>query len=117
MLCGRSAISMLFACSLFAAPTFNTHSTETRAERVHPLITAGTEPSIIQPQSPRSCLGATLARFTPWRTRLKSVLQETNPKIDEECSFGSAILPDRFITSATFEPASCRPATRPPLRC
>jgi hypothetical protein len=117
MIRGRSAVSMLFACIMLAVPGRSTQSTETRAERFHPLITAHSGLAIVRPDSSQSSRGATLAQFAPWRTRKKCVLKETSPKINEECNFGSAIPPDRFNTSAAFEPSSRRPASRPPLRC
>jgi hypothetical protein len=117
MSCGRSAISALFACMLFAAPTRGKESTDTAVERIQPSNSEHRELSISCSHCSQLARGASLSRFTPWRNRLKIVLKETDPKINELSSFESAILPDRFINSAVVERVSCRPATRSPLRC
>ena len=117
MICGRSAISMLFACILLAAPACVLQSSETKPERIHSLARVHSVHGIVWSQLSRLPHGATYSRFTPWRSRKKGVLQEVNPKINEDSSFGSPILPNRFITCAILEPVSCRPGTRSPLRC
>ena len=115
MTCSRSAILMLTACIVLAAAAHTSQSTESPADKTQLFVSGHTGISIVGPHSSLLPRGATLSRFTPWRTRLKSVLPETDPKIVEECDCGSAFLPDRPITSALGEPASCPFTTRAPL--
>jgi len=117
MICGRSAILMLMACISLGAHTRGSQSPESSADPIHAVIAGHTGLSIDWPHSPRLAHGATLSRFTPWRNRLKTVLQETAPKLFEECDFGFAVLPYRLIISAAVERVSCPLATRAPLRC
>ena len=116
MICGRSAISMLFACILLAAPACVLQSSETKPGANALAGSSALGDGIVWSQLSRLPQGATYSRFTPWRSQKKGVLQEVNPKINEDCSFGSPILPNRFITCAILEPVSCRPGTRSPLR-
>lgn len=60
---------------------------------------------------------ASLAQFSPWRYRLKSVLEETDSRIIEEADLGPAPSPSRLIRFLPIECLTCRPLATPPLRC
>lgn len=113
----RSAILTLIACILLGAPTRASQSAEFPADPIRPLISGHSSSSIVWCNSPRLPHGATFARFNAWKTRLKSVLKETNQKIIQECQFGPAILPDRLPSLVSADLFSCPSPTRPPLRC
>jgi hypothetical protein len=117
MTCGRSAMLMLIACILLAAPSRSPQSNESSEKSTHPLISGQSGPLIIWPHSDQKPRRATFSRFSPWRYRLKTVLKETKPKIIEACDFGSLILRGRLFTSQAIELVDCHRATRPTLRC
>jgi hypothetical protein len=117
VLCGRSAMLVLIACTLLGASSRASQITDDSTERVHSVITGRTGTLMIWPDSSRPCRGATLSQFTPWKTRLKSVLEETKQRIVEECDLGPALISGHIFTSGTVELLSCPLPTRPPLRC
>jgi hypothetical protein len=59
----------------------------------------------------------TISRYAPWRSRLKSVLEETDENVVDERDLGPADVPDRLIGAVTIELRSCPPSVFPPLRC
>jgi hypothetical protein len=117
MICGRSAMLMLIACIMLGASSHGSRITSNPAERVQYQMTAHAGTSTVWLQSPRLPRGATLSHFTPWKTRIKSVLEETKPRVIEECDLGPAILSGRFFSSATVELVRCPLPTYLPLRC
>jgi hypothetical protein len=117
MICGRSAMLMLIACLVLGAPSRGSQIIEVPAERLDSLIAGHSGASIDWPHSPRPSREATLAQFSPWKTRIKIVLGETKQRVTEECDLGPAMLSGRFFTSATVELPSCPLPIRPPLRC
>jgi hypothetical protein len=60
---------------------------------------------------------AGITPHVPWKSRLKSVLEETNPQIGEEADLGPALVPDGPLSVATIEPLAGLPAASHPLRC
>jgi hypothetical protein len=117
MNCGRLAMLMLITGILLCAPTRGSQSSGAPAGKTLTLITEHTGSSVDSIIVSRPYRGATCSQFIPWRRRLKTILEETNEKVVEECDLGPAIPPDRFINSAPIQLASCPLATPPPLRC
>jgi hypothetical protein len=117
MICGRSAMLTLIACMVVGAPSRGSQITAFQADRLDSLIAGHFVPVIGWPDSSRLLRGATLSQFTPWKTRIKSVLEETKQRFTEECDLGPAMLSGRFFKSASFRLPSCPVAISPPLRC
>jgi hypothetical protein len=117
MIRGRSAMLMLMACVLQVAPSRGSHFKNLLAKPVHSLIAVRSATSIGWPDSHRASRGATLSQFNPWKTRVKIVLVETKPRVNEECDLGPAILAGQNFDAGTFELVSCPLSTRLPLRC
>jgi hypothetical protein len=108
---------MLTAFILFGIPG---RSSSTAQSPTHPIesgIGRRTDLAVTAPSTAPLGHRRTLARFNPWRTRLKSVLQETHLRIFEACDFRSTVLPDPLNTSLFNEAAPCHFAARAPLRC
>ena len=117
MTCGRSAMLMLTACILPAAHTRGSQMTGPAAISIHRLITGPSVPSIAWPNSPRWLGRATFSGFTPWRGRLKSVIEQAKPKMSEACEIGSANLPSQLIPTTAVDLVDCHSPTRERLRC
>ena len=117
MIDGRSAILTLIACILLGAPSHGSRITDNPAYRA-PSMRAGNSGSPAfgwySSAPPRA---GTLSHFTPWKTRIKSVLGETYERIIDEGDFGVAILPGQFDSLATLELVSFPVPIRSPLRC
>jgi hypothetical protein len=117
MTCRRSAILMLIACMLLGAPSHGSQVAGYPANRVYSLITGHVGASMVPPSSHQPARGATLSQFSPWKTRLKTVLEETKQRIIEERDLGLAIQSGHLFSSATVDLVCCPLPTRPPLRC
>ena len=113
----RSAILMLIAGILLGAPA---RGSETASFRSDPILSQTVRPEtspIILRYSPLPARRATLSAFTPWKTRIKSVLAETYQRVNDESDFGPAISPGQLLASATVELESHPVSIRRPLRC
>ena len=117
MMCGRTALLMLAACVLFKGAPSASQTSRFPADRTHSVIVARSEPSSVCQCVGRPASGAVFSRFTPWKSRIKSVLEESNPKIIEEHDLGPAIVPSRCFILGTFLSVSCTLSIFPPLRC
>ncbi len=60
---------------------------------------------------------SSVAPLAPSRRRLKSILEETNHEIGDECDFGSVASPSQHSPSSSVDLSSRRLPTAPPLRC
>jgi hypothetical protein len=117
MICGRSATLMLVASALLGGTSRGSETANLPTERAAYLTAGHLESSTILPHFRLPTRGSTLSHFTPWKTRIKSVLGESYERIVDEGSLGLAILPQRLVTSATIEFGSSPLPFRPPLRC
>jgi hypothetical protein len=113
----RSAALTLIACFAVCGPTRGSQITGSTVDRAVIVVSqhSGSETGLVR--NDRTSRASTYSRFTPWRTRQKSVLKESDYEIVEERLFGRAILPCRLIMSARVDLVSRPLATRPPLRC
>ena len=111
----RSAVLMLIGFIPVAETSRASQSAESPACAIHASVAGQSKPSIASSPTVFLSRGATLSRYKPWRKRLKSVLQETNLKIFEECDFRFTVIPDRRTTSDFDVVASCHLALR--ARC
>ena len=117
MSCSRSAMLMVAAFIMVGTPARSTPSSDAPVGRSIPVISGHTASSIDGILLSRPFRRSTFSPFTPWKSRLKIVLEETNEKIVDECDLGPAVPPLRFLTSVPVELASCHVLTQPPLRC
>jgi hypothetical protein len=113
----RSAMLMLIACVLHVAPSRGSQSTDLPVERIDSRIASHPAATIAWPDSPRPSRGTTLSRFTPWKSRIKSVLEESKQRVNEECDLGPATESGRLIALGTVELPSFPLLARHPLRC
>src|SRR5262245_9310716 len=114
----RSAMVILVACIFITPAARPSHIPESAPKTVIQVHSIGEPKSLIGglPLS-RPCPSTSLATFTPWRHRLKTVLEETDPRIIEESDLGPAIPPSQLIPFLPFELVSARHLITPPLRC
>jgi hypothetical protein len=93
------------------------HVSDTPIGQSIPLIVGHAGSSIDRILVSRPWRRSTFSPFIPWKSRSKIVLEESNPKIVDECDLGPAIPPLRFLTSVPIELAQRHLVARPPLRC
>jgi hypothetical protein len=117
MMYSRSAMALLITCIMLCGPSRGSETADSSADRVASLVAGNVTTPLIWSNSARPARGATVSLFTPWKTRIKSVLAETYQRIIEERNLGSAILPGQLFAAATVELVSSPPRMRPPLRC
>jgi hypothetical protein len=113
----RSALLMLIAGILLGAPSRGSETARFRADRIASRWVDNQKSSTISPHSSVAAHRPTLSPFTPWKTRIKSVLGETYQRVSDESELGLAIPPGQLLASVTRELASRRLPIRPPLRC
>jgi hypothetical protein len=113
----RSAVLMLVAAILLGAPSRGSETANFRAEPFLSRSVYREKSPVISRQAPLPARRATLSAFTPWKSRIKSVLAETYERVIDESDFGPAIPPGQLLASATSELRSCPVSIRPPLRC
>ncbi len=113
----RSAILVLIGFIPMTGPTRGSKSAVTPACAIQTAVDAHSKALIAGPPAVLLSRGATVSRHNPWRKRQKSVLQETNLKIFEECDFRYTVVPDRRTTSDFDVVASFHLALCAPLRC
>jgi hypothetical protein len=113
----RSALLMLIACMLLGPSSRGSEHTGYPADRAHSLMTGGSEALVgwLDVHSPSRRV--TLSQFTPWKTRIKSVLEETKQRVIEEFDLGPIILSGQLFTSGSVDRTFCLLPTRLPLRC
>lgn len=117
MIDSRSAVLALIACILLGASSHGSTITANPVDRGSSLAArdSALHTSVLHASVPARA--ATLLRFIPWKTRIKSVLAETYQRIVDEGELGVAILPGQVFSPATLELVSCPLAVRSPLRC
>jgi hypothetical protein len=117
MIRGRLALLMLATCTLLGGTSHGSQIERDSADPMHIAIDGHPGSSIVWPHMARPVGQAALSRFTPWKTRIKSVLGESNHEIIEERDFGPAIEPGQHFSLGTLQLVICPPTTFPPLRC
>jgi hypothetical protein len=60
---------------------------------------------------------SSMSAFAPWRSRIKSVLEETNPNVVDQFDLGPAALPQERPRCRSIELIDHRPLGALPLRC
>jgi hypothetical protein len=117
MICGRSALLLLAACILLSRASCAAQTAHDSADRTHSAVETQARPSSVCPCVARPGGGAVISRFTPWKSRIKSVVEESNSTSMEERDLGPAVFPGRPFILGIFLPVICTLATFPPLRC
>jgi hypothetical protein len=113
----RSAVLMLIAGILLGAPSRGSETASFRSDLILSRTVRREKSPVISRHSPLPARRATLSAFTPWKTRIKSVLAETYQRVIDESDFGPAIPPGQLLAAATFD-LTCRSVSIwPPLRC
>jgi hypothetical protein len=78
------------------------------------VLRAMSSPSSLSPSPARP---SSVSRFAPVRKRLKSVLEEKNPRGAEELAFDSLVSPNESIRFVSNRLGHCQCITARPLRC
>jgi hypothetical protein len=116
MVRGRLALLMVATCILLGGGSHESQSEGDPTDRTHSAIDMHRGPSIVWSLLARPVGRGVVTRFTPRKTRLKSVLGETNHEIIEERDLGPAIVPGQQFILRTLQSVICPPTTFPPLR-
>ena len=117
MFATRSAIMLLVGC-IFGSPFgHGSQSTEPGAAHAGAHMVCHTGACVEQQLLSRATGHTSLARFTPWKARLKSVLGETNEKFVDESDLGPVLVPSRLIGSTPTPSISSHLPIILPLRC
>jgi hypothetical protein len=117
MVCGRSALLMLTACVLLGTASRGSAIERDPAQHTRLAMERHSGNASVLPHLARPSSGRAVSRFTPWKSRVKSVLEETNDKTVEVRDLGPVILPVKRSIAATFELLTRRLPTFPHLRC
>jgi hypothetical protein len=67
--------------------------------------------------SPTSTSFASFRRLSPWRHRLKSVLEDTDARGHQPVALGLVVMPDPADISVVYAPRAARSRVLIPLRC
>ena len=113
----RSALLMLITCFLLCPPLQGSQGTGASGERHHGRITCQSVSSMGWLDSYRPARRANLSQFTPWKSRLKTVLAEAVHEFVDERDLGPAVPPDGFVTPTVIELSSLSFSNFTPLRC
>ncbi len=113
----KTATVSLAALILLCSPTSSPLHSDAVRRVDHGALTLRADSSIALITLARPPRLSSAAPFAPWRRRLKSVLEETDQKIGDECDFGPVVLPSRHARSNPVDLNSRRIPTALPLRC
>jgi hypothetical protein len=83
----------------------------------HNLRSIGPDLSVVSQLATAPPRRAAISRHTPWMSRLKSVLEQTNPQIGEESDLGPAPTPNGPLSLVTIESPARPLDSSHPLRC
>jgi hypothetical protein len=112
-----SRFSLLMAAFLCLAPWLRSHQAELTSTRSIPIEAAA---DAVQPTTAAVPFShaSTIMPFSPWRYRLKSVLQEdSDPRIAQESDLGPVPMSDHFLTLGAHRSESGRSRPSVALRC
>ncbi len=108
-----SLMAWVFLCSPLCGP----RQSDAQNQRDHGAPTLRDGSSIALLQVARLPGRSSLAPFAPWRSRIKSVLEESSHEIVDEIDFGPVAFPSQHSRSDSVDLTSHRLPTAPPLRC
>jgi hypothetical protein len=100
-------------CSSAAGPR---HSKD-RSRQFQSSVAQRADSTIAQTTATRLPRPVSIASFAPWRSRLKSVLEDSNHRIVDDLAFGPAVLPSQTSQTTSLEVIDHRPPAAPRLRC
>jgi hypothetical protein len=112
-----SRFSLLLTAFLCFAPWLPSHQAEPAPTRSISIEAAA---NILPPATAAETFSSasTITPFSPWRYRLKSVLQEdSDPRIAQESDLGPVPMPDHFFTLVAHRSESGRSRPLVALRC
>jgi len=115
MLSRRLAV-LLFLAVCLAHCRSGDRSTGTPNRSATPTVngSAARPSDFTAPASPRP---SNISTFAPWRYRLKSVLQESDFRVDRESNLGPLPLPNCSYSAVLMTPKSGPSCAVVPLRC
>jgi hypothetical protein len=110
----RSAIVVLIAGFLVASFAADTRAVKNRSKHDPIHVTGATHQRALSPSPSRPF---SVSIQSQWRSRLKSVLDETDPRILEESDLGPAPIPIQTILIGCNGPSPCLRLATLQLRC
>ena len=114
MCSGRLAILVLMVGFFLSFSTAGIRHVKEPTEHNTTRIPRDCEKPTYSPSIPHP---SSLALYSPWRSRLKSVLEETNPRIIEESDLGFLASPTHAIPFDSSGLSLIRRLAPVPLRC
>jgi hypothetical protein len=114
MRAGRWAILALLAGFCLACTTAGLRHVKQSATYDSTRIPRDCAKPTCSPSIPRPC---SVAIYSPWRNRIKSVLEETDPRITEESDLGLVVTPNPVIPFSSSGSSLTPQLTTIPLRC
>jgi hypothetical protein len=113
----RLAIAMIAASMFVAGSTGASHlpigPNHSASMRRRPHLHAASRSLVPS----RSTHQPSVCRFSPWKNRIKSVLEQTNTNLIEERDLGPAILPARGFVLGILSLGDCSIPAHRPMRC
>jgi hypothetical protein len=117
MLAARTAAVSLMALILLGLPTGSPRQSDALSPGDHRAVALRPDSSITLIALARLPRRSSFAPFAPWRSRLKSVLEETSHEFGDEIDFGPVAAPSRHSRSISVDSVSPRLPTARPMRC
>jgi hypothetical protein len=117
MSAARTAAVSLMALILLSSPTSRPRQSDapSRGDHGAAMLRADSSIALIPLASlPRP---SSIAPFAPWRSRLKSVLEETSQRVVDQFDLGPVVLPIELSRSPSVEMIDHHLPMAPPLRC
>jgi hypothetical protein len=108
-----SLMAWMMLCSQAGAP----QQSDARTHRIEgaKALRADSSTELLPLANMRSA--SSLTALEPWRHRIKSVLEETDPNVQGQIELGPVALPERRARSSSIELFDHRPPCAVPLRC
>jgi hypothetical protein len=115
---GRSAILMLVMCLMLAPHSRGLQAGVMDQDRIDAGVSSYISPSsgwLTCHRLPRRA--ATVSQFAPWKSRIKTVIEERVYEVVDESDLGPADALVRHISAARIVPVAPPAHKLPPLRC
>ncbi len=117
MFAARTATVSLMALMLLCSPVARPRHPDVSSRAVQGAVRLPADSSIALISLARQPRPSSVAPFAPWRSRLKSVLEETNHRVVDDVEIGFVLPPGPGSRSPSVELNDhCLP-TAPRLRC
>jgi len=117
MSAARTVAVSLMALILLCSPTTGPSKSDAHSRKFQDTGTLCADSSIAVIPLTSLPRPSSFQPFAPWRSRLKSVLEETSHDVVDEFDLGPVVLPSQPSGASSVERIDHRLPTAPPLRC